>query len=252
MKKYNYHERFNQALAHRKITTISQLVDCVRRRAAGDHEVADILNGLIHVIEPPGCQMGHCEKHTAYGFCNCGDGLEPSKCKKHREYIARRDKRIQDAYLLGREAQKKRDKTPPFANDYHRNRAWVKGWTDEVERKPVRNMKTGKFDIRHEVPTAETIGEFYISTDNNLLCFISRFLELETADNIRRIAWICREVGDEDRREAITVSSRYWKDGIPCLKIVDGFPLDRMAEIHAEIEQKTKLLLTRGDRNAEN
>lgn len=58
-----------------------------------DNKLSNIEYEVLAVLEPPVCRKNHCQHHTTSGFCNCREGLVPSRCKEHREYMDRKAKR---------------------------------------------------------------------------------------------------------------------------------------------------------------
>lgn len=198
MKNYNYWARLKKACEYRDVdvNAISKLVDVVRKRASGDREVANIFFHIITKIEPPCCQMSHCESYTAYGFCNCGFSRVPSKCKKHRDYLQRQYDRMEKVYLEGREFVRNAEKPIKFECPYEQHRKHIElkdkyalfkqGAEDEYANLPMRSMKTWKFNLEWGNPTDETIEEYlYFEHRSNAITAMAENLELSRFDIIR-------------------------------------------------------------------
>lgn len=89
-------DRIRTALEYRGLDStkldIGRLFKEMARRMP-DKEL-NVFSWFFTMLEPPGCQKTSCEKHAnSMDFCNCSDGLVPSKCKIHREYMTKRRKR---------------------------------------------------------------------------------------------------------------------------------------------------------------
>jgi len=91
-------QRTEDAIAHREIESIDQLLTELNRRGSG-RQVRDVFWRIQTLLEPSSCQMAHCESHTAMAFCNCAKGKVASRCAKHRAYLRRRRQR--EAARLG-------------------------------------------------------------------------------------------------------------------------------------------------------
>ncbi len=239
MKRFDYETRFWKALEHRKINTIEELVESVCKRAGGNREVADKLLGLSMLIEPPRCQMDHCDDHTTYGFCCCRQHLEPTKCQKHREFIKRQQERCQKAYDEGRNLGEDELRERYKHKGYTLQKACMKGFEDQKAGKPWRNMTTGKLKLEYIHMTPETEGEFYVLADHgdyDVKRFILEFLEIPNY-SLKRLGNL-KGFDQYDNRQVITSEHRHWsKENIP-LKAPEGFGMAKMRELFAESRKK--------------
>ncbi len=176
MKKFNHWRRFQKALKYRGINPncrdIDLLVDMVRKRAAGDREVSNILFPIISVLEPDGCWMSHCKNYGGvYNFCNCGLGRVPGRCSIYKEYKERQYARQLVIYLEGYNSVEPAPAKNKYNNPYAEVRDCIgnrlkkklhrQGATDKYNGLPVRDMKTWKFKLEWDYPTPETINEYY-------------------------------------------------------------------------------------------
>lgn len=234
MHKFNYWRRFEKALEHRNITTIGQLVDCIRRRASGDREVASTFWPIIKTLEPPGCWMSHCEYHTTFGFCGCGKNLEPSKCKKNRDYIKRQCDRIQCAYMTGREASEKTMKIILFPMITIAKAPGIRDGRMNAIGALVRDMQSGKINLQYAELSAENLDEFYISEDEKFLQFIAGFLEVGANYYIRPLCRIGLGIDYNDQRKAIAGPRRNKNNCTICLKTLEDFPMEEMQKLYSE------------------
>ena len=75
------------------IEKIKYFLTDLSNKGMPDNKLYSIICDILSTLEPTICQKTHCQHHTAYGFCNCGQGLVPGKCKDHREYMDRKAKR---------------------------------------------------------------------------------------------------------------------------------------------------------------
>ena len=100
MHRFNYWPRFKTGLQYHDldVEAIGKLVDVVRKRASGDRAVDEAFSKIMNILEPKGCQKSHCTYHGSGGFCCCGKNMVPSKCKEHREYLARRYEKWEKVY----------------------------------------------------------------------------------------------------------------------------------------------------------
>jgi hypothetical protein len=93
-KKYsNYRNRLSHALLYRGIEVkheLSTMLLVLQTRAKSDRELDGIFLAILKIIEPPYCQMTHCENHTSYGMCGCAKHLVPGRCKIHSDYLKRK------------------------------------------------------------------------------------------------------------------------------------------------------------------
>jgi len=93
-----YVNRFREVLKFRKLPFPEEIVAMLSKRAKTDRELDGIICRVTDVLEPPACKKSHCPHHTAFAFCGCSQGLVPSTCSLHKEYIKRKSKRENDLW----------------------------------------------------------------------------------------------------------------------------------------------------------
>lgn len=77
---------------------IQALLNDAYRRGANDADTAAWLHRLIGWLEPPACEMGHCEHAGGVGsFCRCGLARVPGRCPIRRGYRKRAAERERKA-----------------------------------------------------------------------------------------------------------------------------------------------------------
>lgn len=136
--------------------------------------------------------------------------------------------------MTGREAFRKNDENNPFPNDYNRKSAWDQGWKDERNRRPVRDMQSGKINLQYAELSAENLDEFYISEDEKFLQFIAGFLEVGANYYIRPLCRIGLGIDYNDQRKAIAGPRRNKNNCTICLKTLEDFPMEEMQKLYSE------------------
>jgi hypothetical protein len=112
---YAKFERLRKAIAYRgldpKSLDIDRFLYTLINRGITESKLNEVIWNVLKTLEPPGCQMSHCEHYGHQSaFCNCSKEEIPGKCKIHREFLKRRKKRgVKDVDLF-LEAMKKKFK----------------------------------------------------------------------------------------------------------------------------------------------
>lgn len=91
-------ERLNTALLHcepdPRQLDIDRLFLKLRQRGMQDKDLNPIIWSFICALEPPQCQMGHCQYYGGQSsFCNCSSGRVPGRCKEHQDFLHRCEER---------------------------------------------------------------------------------------------------------------------------------------------------------------
>lgn len=92
--------RLKKALRYRGLDpdnlNLDELSRVLKKRGITDARQNPMIWELIKTLEPPGCDMNHCENYgNSPCFCNCRKELVPSKCKIYKEYKKRRKEKEQ-------------------------------------------------------------------------------------------------------------------------------------------------------------
>ena len=92
-------DRLKEALRYRGIDpsalSLHQLMRVLSKRAT-DRNLNDWIWQLLLFLEPPSCQMSHCEHYGhSLAFCGCSDGKIPGRCAKYRAFKKRRTEKEQ-------------------------------------------------------------------------------------------------------------------------------------------------------------
>ena len=90
--------RLKKALEYRKVNpnsiNLDDLGTVLTRRGITDATANGIIYGLLSVLEPPGCEMTHCEHYGLSGsFCSCFLGKVPGQCSINRAFTKRNKER---------------------------------------------------------------------------------------------------------------------------------------------------------------